>query len=68
MSDNSLLEKLKAEYEQKIAEMELRHKQEMDLMKEQLSSMRRLLFSSKSERTKIILPNPDQLSLFDEVD
>lgn len=44
MSDNSLLEKLKAEYEQKIAEMELRHKQEMDLMKEQLSSMRRLLF------------------------
>ena len=68
MSDNSLLEKLKAEYEQKIAEMELRHKQEMDLMKEQLSSMRRLLFSSKSERTKIILPNPDQLSLFDEVE
>ena len=68
MSDNSLLEKLKAEYEQKIAEMELRHKQEMDLMKEQLASMRRLLFSSKSERTKIILPNPDQLSLFDEVD
>ena len=44
MSDNSLLEKLKAEYEQKIAEMEQRHKQEMDLMKEQLSSMRRLLF------------------------
>ena len=68
VSDNSLLEKLKAEYEQKIAEMELRHKQEMDLMKEQLSSMRRLLFSSKSERTKIILPNPDQLSLFDEVE
>nr|WP_303726367.1 hypothetical protein [Anaerovibrio lipolyticus] len=68
MSDNSLLEKLKAEYEQKIAEMELRHKQEMDLMKEQLSSMRKLLFSSKSERTKIVLPNPDQLSLFDEVE
>ena len=44
VSDNSLLEKLKAEYEQKIAEMELRHKQEMDLMKEQLSSMRKLLF------------------------
>ena len=68
MSDNSLLEKLKVEYEQKIAEMELRHKQEMDLMKEQLSSMRKLLFSSKSERTKIVLPNPDQLSLFDEVE
>ena len=68
MSDNSLLEKLKAEYEQKIAEMELRHKQEMDLMKEQLSSMRKLLFLSKSERTKIVLPNPDQLTLFDEVE
>ncbi|ORU01415.1 Transposase IS66 [Anaerovibrio sp. JC8] len=68
MSDNSLLEKLKAEYEQKIAEMELRHKQEMDLMKEQLASMRKLLFSSKSERTKIVLPNPDQLSLFDEAE
>ena len=68
MSDNSLLEKLKAEYEQKIAEMELRHKQEIDLMKEQLASMRKPLFSSKSERTKIVLPNPDQLSLFDEAE
>ena len=68
MSDNSLLEKLKAEYEQKIAEMELRHKQEIDLLKEENASMRKLLFSSKSERTKIVLPNPDQLSLFDEAE
>lgn len=35
---------------------------------EKLSSMRKLLFSSKSERTRIILPNSDQLSLFDEVE
>lgn len=28
----------------------------------------KLLFSSKSERTKIVLPNPDQLTLFDEVE
>ena len=48
MSDNSLLEKLKAEYEQKIAEMELRHKQEIALLKEENASMRKLLFSSKS--------------------
>ena len=68
MSDKNLLEKIKAEYEQKNAEMELRHKQEMDLLKEQLSSMRKLLFLSKSERTKIVLPNPDQLTLFDEVE
>ena len=68
MSDNSLLEKLKAEYEQKIAEMELRHKQEIALLKEENASMHKLLFSSKSERTKIVLPNPDQLSLFDEAE
>lgn len=30
--------------------------------------MRKLLFASKSERTRIILPNPDQMSLFDEVE
>ena len=28
----------------------------------------KVLFSSKSERTKIVLPNPDQLSLFDEAE
>ena len=79
MSDTSSLEKLKAEYEQKIAEMEscyqqkyyemeLRHKQEIALLKEENASMRKLLFSSKSERTKIVLPNSDQLSLFDEAE
>lgn len=30
--------------------------------------MRKLLFASKSERTRIILPNPDQMSLFDELE
>lgn len=30
--------------------------------------MRKLLFASKSERTRIILPNPDQMFLFDEVE
>ena len=68
MTDKNLLEKLSAEYEQKIAEMELRYKQEIALLKEENASMRRRLFSSKSERTKIILPNPDQLSLFNEVE
>ena len=68
MTDKNSLEKLKAEYEQKIAEMELRYKQEIALLKEENAAMRRRLFSSKSERTKIILPNPDQLSLFNEVE
>ena len=68
MTDKNLLEKLRAEYEQKIAEMELRYKQEIALLKKENASMRRRLFSSKSERTKIILPNPDQLSLFNEVE
>ena len=54
VSDKNLLEKLRAEYEQKIAEMELRHKQEMDLLKEQLSSMRKLLFC---KRQNIVCPN-----------
>ena len=62
------MEKLRAEYEQKIAEMELRHKQEIALLKEENASMRKLLFASKSERTRIILPNPDQMTLFDEVE
>ena len=48
--------------------MELRHKQELALLKEENASMRKLLFASKSERTRIILPNPDQMSLFDEVE
>lgn len=68
MTDKNSLEKLRAEYEQKIAEMELRHKQEISLLKEENASMRKLLFASKSERTRIILPNPDQMSLFDEVE
>ena len=55
-------------YEQKIAEMELRHKQEIALLKEENASMRKLLFASKSERTRIILPKPDQMSLFDKVE
>ena len=68
MTDKNSLEKLRAEYEQNIAEMELRHKQEIALLKEENASMRKLLFASKSERTRIILPNPDQMSLFDEVE
>ena len=68
MTDKNSLEKLRAEYEQKIAEMELRHKQEIALLKEENAFMRKLLFASKSERTRIILLNPDQMSLFDEVE
>ena len=43
MTDKNSLEKLRAEYEQKIAEMELRHKQEIALLKEENASMRKLL-------------------------
>ena len=35
VTDKKLLEKLRAEYEQKIAEMELRYKQEIALLKEE---------------------------------
>lgn len=35
VTDKNSLEKLRAEYEQKIAEMELRHKQEIALLKEE---------------------------------
>jgi hypothetical protein len=56
--------------EQKLENQQRQHENDVNYYKSQISSLRRRLFGSKSERTKAILPDnaPVQLSLFDEAE
>ncbi len=68
MSELSPLEQLKKEYEQKLAEKDLKYQMEIAHLKEELEALRKRMFSSRSERTKTVLPNPNQMSLFNEAE
>lgn len=41
---------------------------ENDELKRQLAVMKKALFGSRSERTRVLCPNPDQISLFNEAE